>query len=473
MKNLTNGLQCAILSCILPSGLILIHTQKVLVGIQSTLINISDIRRALTTSKAAFVYVAAICFVVLAFAISFSVNRFVNDTLSISLNVPEDGIETKNKIDVFVQKGDTLSKILYRQEIPVMEVQAILDSTKKLKNNITLQLGQKITFDYDLAMQDRDSDDLIDEASTLKRIAISIDKVRSIEILKTANGFIAQNLDIPLKRMWIRSSTIVKSNFMSAARALGISNSNVVDLVNIYSHQIDFQRQVKPGDNLDLIVEKYVTEDGQFSHYGKVVFASLNLSGKDYKIYRYSHDDSDNAQYFSEDGKSVKRNLLRTPMAVARISSGFGNRKHPILGYTKMHKGVDFFAPKGTPIYAAGNGVITDIGWKSGFGNYVQIKHSSTLATAYGHANAFAKGLVRGSAVKQGQVIAYVGQTGRATGPHLHYEVKINGKHVNPLSIKTSPGVELNGSKLSEFASFKRKIHKVHNELGEKNEIAV
>ena len=439
--------------------------------LQNKLINIGDIRRVLTTSKAVFIYMAAICFAILAFSISFSVNRFVNETLSLSLDMPEDGLETKNKVEIFVQKGDTLSKILYRQEIPVMEVQAIIDSTQKLKSNITLQLGQKITFDYDLTMQDKD--DLVEESAALKRIAISIDKARSIEILRTSNGFIAQNLDIPLKRMWIRSSTIVKSNFMSAARSLGISNSNVVDLVNIYSHQIDFQRQVKPGDNLDLIVEKYITEDGQFSHYGKVVFASLNLSGKDYKIYRYTHDGSDNAQYFSEDGKSVKRNLLRTPVAVARISSGFGNRKHPILGYTKMHKGVDFFAPKGTPIYAAGNGVITDIGWKTGFGNYVQIRHSSTLATAYGHASAFAKGLKRGATVKQGQVIAYVGQTGRATGPHLHYEVKINGKHVNPLSIKTSPGVELNGSKLSDFASFKRKIHKVHDELGEKDGIEI
>ena len=439
--------------------------------LQHKLINIGDIRRVLTTSKAVFIYMAAICFAILAFSISFSVNRFVNETLSLSLDMPEDGLETKNKVEIFVQKGDTLSKILYRQEIPVMEVQAIIDSTQKLKSNITLQLGQKITFDYDLTMQDKD--DLVEESAALKRIAISIDKARSIEILRTSNGFIAQNLDIPLKRMWIRSSTIVKSNFMSAARSLGISNSNVVDLVNIYSHQIDFQRQVKPGDNLDLIVEKYITEDGQFSHYGKVVFASLNLSGKDYKIYRYTHDGSDNAQYFSEDGKSVKRNLLRTPVAVARISSGFGNRKHPILGYTKMHKGVDFFAPKGTPIYAAGNGVITDIGWKTGFGNYVQIRHSSTLATAYGHASAFAKGLTRGATVKQGQVIAYVGQTGRATGPHLHYEVKINGKQVNPLSIKTSPGVELNGSKLSDFASFKRKIHKVHDELGEKDGIEI
>lgn len=428
---------------------------------QTTLINFYNIQQALSTGKAKFIYASAICFAILAFAISLSVNRFVNDTLSLSLSEPEESVENNTSREVFVQKGDTLSKILFRQDLPVFEIQAIIDASKKLKNGIVLQLGQKITFDYDLSMHDSD-DDLVEETATLKRVAIALDKVKSIEILRTENGFIAQALEIPLRRMLTKSSTIVKSDFMSAARALGISNSNAVDLVNIYSHQIDFQRQVKRGDNLDLIVEKYITEDGKFSHYGKVVFASLKLSGKAHNIYRYSHDGSDNVQYFSEDGKSVKRNLLRTPIGVARISSGFGNRKHPILGYTKMHKGVDFFAPKGTPIYAAGNGVITEIGWKSGFGKFIQIRHSSTLATAYGHSSAFAKGLTKGSTVKQGQVIAYVGQTGRATGPHLHYEVKINGKQVNPLSIKTSPGVELSGKHLHDFTAFKKRIHAAH-----------
>lgn len=443
---------------------------------QIRLINLNGIRQALATGKAGFIYISAVCFTILAFAVSFSVNRFVNDTLSISLStspVHEEDIENKTRTEIFVQKGDTISKVLYKQDIPVMEVQAILDAVKKLHSSFTLQLGQKITFDYDLSIQDSDGDDLLDETPTLKRVAISIDKVRSVEILKTQTGFVAQYLDIPLKLMLTKASTIVKSNFMAAARSLGISNSNVVDLVNIYSHQIDFQRHVKPGDNLDLLVEKYVTEDGQFSHYGKVIFASLNLSGKKHNIYRFSHDGSDNMQYFSEDGKSVRRNLLRTPIGVAKISSHFGNRKHPILGYTKMHKGVDFFAPKGTPIYAAGHGVITEIGWKSGYGNYVQIRHSGTLSTAYGHASAFVKGLTRGTNVKQGQVIAYVGQTGRATGPHLHYEVKINGKHVNPLSIKTSPGIELNGQKLHKFTAFKKHILGIHEELDINSELAV
>jgi murein DD-endopeptidase MepM/ murein hydrolase activator NlpD len=434
---------------------------------------LTNVRNALAKTNYALIYVSGMCFFMLVAFVSFSVNRFVNDTLSISLSTPEEDLEPQNRVEIFVKKGDTLSKILYAQNIPVLEVQNILDATTKLEKNITLHLGQKITFDYDFSIQDLDKDDLIVETPTLKRLSISLDKTNSLEILKTNGGFIATKLEIPLKKLWYKSSALVKTNFMSAARSLGVSSNNVVDLVNIYSHQIDFQRQIKPGDNLDLIVEKFVTEDGQFSHYGKVVFASLKLSGKTHNVYRYTNDTHDKMQYFTEDGKSVKRNLLRTPIGVAKISSHFGKRKHPILGYTKMHKGVDFFAPKGTPIYAAGNGIVTEAGWKTGFGNYVQIRHSGTLSTAYGHANSFAKGLKRGNTVKQGQVIAYVGQTGRATGPHLHYEVKINGQQVNPLSIKTSPGIELGGKKLLEFASFKQRIHKIHADLDKTPEIAV
>lgn len=435
-------------------------------GIQNTRNFVStSLEVALEKSNSTLIYLSGLCFFALVFFVSFSVNRFVNDTLSISLPSPDEIVEHQSKVEIAVQKGDTLSKILYAQSISTLEVQDILDAVRKFNPALTLQLGQKITFDYDLSTQDLDEDGLIDETPTIRRISISLDKIRSIEILRTEKGFLVQNLEIPLKKLWRKSSAIVKSNFVAAARSMGVSSANVVDLVNIYSHQIDFQRQVKPGDKLDILVEKFITEDGQFSHYGKVVFASLNLSGKSHNIYRYNHDARDSMQYFTEDGKSVKRNLLRTPIGVAKISSHFGKRKHPTLGYTKMHKGVDFFAPKGTPIYAAGNGVITDIGWKTGFGNYIQIRHSGTLSTAYGHANAFAKGLKRGSPVKQGQVIAYVGQTGRATGPHLHYEVKINGQQVNPLSIKTSPGIELAGKQLFEFKSFKSKIHKVHNEM--------
>ncbi|MGV2433092.1 MAG UNVERIFIED_CONTAM: M23 family metallopeptidase [Rickettsiaceae bacterium] len=299
-----------------------------------------------------------------------------------------------------------------------------------------------------------------------------MDKTRFIEISRVGENFIAKDVVIPLKKVLVRSSTIVKNSFIEAAASLGISKANVIDLVNTYSHQIDFQRQIHKNDQLDLVLEKYIDEKGEFSHYGKVVYASLTLSGKPHHIYRYAHE-GQNMQYFSEDGKSVKRNLLSTPISAARLSSHYGKRKHPILGYTKMHKGVDFAASTGTPIYAAGNGVISEIGWKNGYGNYVQIRHSGTLSTAYGHASRFASGLKRGTVVKQGQTIAFVGATGRATGPHLHYEVKINGRQVNPLSIKTSPGIELHGKKLAAFTAYKKKIHKIHKDLHTKGELHI
>jgi len=444
------------------------------------LIEFNRIKASLASGKAALLYTSAICFFIMAAVITFSVSRFINDTLSISLSTPTavgniiNSQDTQTSREVIVKAGDTISKILYAQDIPVLEAQSILEAIKKINSTLTLNIGQKITFDYDVTFKENDEEDLVVETPIFRRMVVTLERPRFIEIIRSDEGFLAKQLEIPLKKTLIRSSAVVKTSFVEAAKSLGISNSNVVDLVNIYSHQIDFQRQVKPHDVLDLMLEKYVTEDGAFSHYGKVVFASLTLSGTPYNIYRYSDENnSQNMQYFSEDGKSVKRNLLRTPVAVARLSSHFGKRMHPTLGYTKMHKGVDFAAAHGTPIYAAGDGVVTEIGWRQGYGRAVQIRHSSTLSTFYAHASSFAKGLARGMKVKQGQIIAYVGASGRTTGAHLHYEVRRNGQQVNPLSIKTSPGVELTGSKLEAFKSYQRKIHKMHKELYIKTEIAM
>ncbi|MBP7190423.1 MAG: peptidoglycan DD-metalloendopeptidase family protein [Rickettsiaceae bacterium] len=397
-----------------------------------------------------------------------SVNKFISGTLSINIVQPEESIEGDSQVNVSeitVRNGDTLSKILTRENISPEDSRKIVFAVEKSKIQYTPKIGQKITFNYDTNIVESTDEDLSSEVRTLSSIEIRIDNVRRIEITKSDSNFIARDFITPLKKIIKKTSAVISGSFMSTAKSLGLSTNNILELINAYSHQVDFQRQIKSGDKVTFITEQFFTEDGKFSHSGNVLFASMNLSGTDYNIYRYSMGDSESAQYFSEDGRSVKRNLLKTPMNVARISSHFGNRKHPIQGYTKMHRGVDFSAPIGTPIYSAGDGVITEIGWKAGYGKFIQVKHSSTLSTAYAHASRFANGVKQGSRIKQGQVIAYVGTTGNSTGPHLHYEVRINGKQVNPMSVKGTPGMQLTGAHKTKFENFKKEVLDIGKEV--------
>ncbi len=416
-------------------------------------------------------YGSIVLFIAFAAFVSLSVNKFINDTLSTTIASPELVEGTEEQLDeisqvVIVKKGDTLNSILHQQMIPHNEIQQITKLIKDKNLATSLQIGQRLVFDYEIKILEEDNQDLTSEVRVLNKIILTIDKTKSLEIIREKDSFYAKDVAVLLNKSLSKSSAVVESNFMSSLRSLGLSNNSIIELINSYSYQIDFQRQVKKGDTITVINEKFITKDGKYSHTGKILYVSLNLSGKEHNIYRYSPDDSpNNHMFFSEDGKSVKRSLLRTPVKLVRVSSRYGNRQHPTLGYTKMHKGVDFAAPVGTEIYAAGHGVITEIGWKSGYGKFIQIKHSQNLSTAYAHASNFAKNLRVGSRVKQGQVIAYVGSTGRATGAHLHYEVKISGKHVNPMSVKTTPGVELTGKQLARFQQFKGKVKTLSNEL--------
>lgn len=405
-----------------------------------------------------------LCFM---FFASISINKFISGTLSISLEANEENGYEENfptVVERFVKNGDTLSKILTNQNISAEDIYKIINSLKD--NNITYipKIGQKITFRYETTISENSQDDLTSQTLNISSIDIQIDKVHHIEITRPNNkDFVARDFFIPLLKKITKTTSTIVNNFMSTAKTMGVSTNNILEIINAYSYQIDFQRQIKEGDSVTFVTEQFFTEDGKFSHSGQVIFASMNLSGKNYNIYKYSPSESEQGQYFSEDGSSVKRNLLKTPMNVARISSHFGNRKHPIQGYTKMHRGVDFSAPIGTPIYSAGDGVITEIGWRSGYGKFIQVKHSATLSTAYGHASRFAPNLKVGSRIKQGQTIAYVGTTGNSTGPHLHYEVRVNGKQVNPSSFKGSPGALLSGMSRTKFEKFKQDLIKTHN----------
>lgn len=423
-------------------------------------------------------YFSIFLFMGFATFVSLSINKFVSDTMSMTIAEPEileSSEELSNEISqiITVKKGDTLKAILLRQQIPNNEINQIVKLIKDKNIESSLKIGQQLVFDYEINITEQDDEDLASESRILNKITIAYDNVKSLEIIREEESFYAKDVTKVLNKLITKSSVVINSSFMSALKSLGLSSNSIIELINSYSYQIDFQRQIKNGDTVTVITEKFVTKEGKFSHHGKVLYVSLNLSGKEYNIFRYSLDNtSNNHDFFSEDGKSVKRSLLRTPVKLVRVSSHYGNRHHPTLGYTKMHKGVDFAAPTGTPIYAAGNGVITEIGWKSGYGKFIQIKHSQNLSTAYAHASNFAKNLKPGSIVKQGQVIAYVGSTGRTTGPHLHYEVKIGGKNINPMHVKSTPGIELAGKQLAKFKQFKSNVRSLSSELDNKSEIA-
>jgi murein DD-endopeptidase MepM/ murein hydrolase activator NlpD len=250
----------------------------------------------------------------------------------------------------------------------------------------------------------------------------------------------------------------VDQSIYQTASQLGAADQQIVDYADIFGYDIDFQREVRTGDRFGMLYETFEDERGQQVKTGTVLMAMMDGAALSKTFYRYTPSDDGQVDYFDETGQSAKKFLMKTPINGARLSSSFGNRKHPVLGYTKLHKGTDFAAPTGTPIYAAGNGKVTTYGPNGTYGNFAKIEHANGYTTAYAHMSRFAKGVSRGSFVKQGQVIGYVGTTGRSTGPHLHYEVYVNNKPVNAMTLKLPTGRKLGGEQLQAFLAEKARI---------------
>ena len=227
------------------------------------------------------------------------------------------------------------------------------------------------------------------------------------------------------------------------------------DLIRIYSYDVDFQRKVQPGDSFEIL---FSGQDESSNEKSDVLFASLTTGGETRKFYRYQTGDDNVVDYYDESGKSAKKFLVRKPLADGMVRSGFGSRNHPILGYMKMHTGIDWGAAMGTPIFASGNGTIVTAGWEGGYGKYIRIRHANGYETAYGHMSAFARGMEPGKKVRQGQVIGYVGSTGLSTGAHLHYEILINGRFVDPMKIKLPRGRVLEGTLLAGFETERTRV---------------
>ena len=256
---------------------------------------------------------------------------------------------------------------------------------------------------------------------------------------------------------------ITRSLYHSAKKA-DIDDEVIVEFARVFGFEIDFQRDIRKNDIFQIVYEKFVDDDGELQKNGRIIYAYMKNNGKDYSLY-YFKDKNNKIGYFFPDGKSVEKALMKTPINGARLSSKFGMRKHPILGYNKMHKGTDFAARRGTPIMASGSGVVEKARWFGAYGKYIRIRHNSTYKTAYAHLSKFGRGIKEGKKVRQGQIIGYVGSTGRSTGPHLHYEVLIRNKRVNSQKLKLPAGKILKGKDRENFEVARIKIDVMRSSL--------
>lgn len=345
-----------------------------------------------------------------------------------------------------VGKGDTLMDILVRNNIPREEAYSAIQALSKVYDPRDLKDRQAITvfFHRDPSIADAKFSGLRIERDTVHSVVVNREDDGSFKVNQEAKTV---HRELKAIRGQIDNSLYVD------AEAAGVPNSVILELIKLYSFGVDFQRELQNNDTFEVLYEEYITDDGSVvPGKGEIVYAKLGLSGRMLPLYRFE-DKLGNVEYFDPTGQSAKKPLMKTPIDGARLSSGFGMRRHPVLGYNKMHKGIDFAAPRGTPIYAAGDGVIEKAGRFSSYGNYIRIRHRAGLATAYAHMNGFKSGIRAGTRVKQGQVIGYVGTTGRSTGPHLHYEIMMSGKQVNPAGVKLAGGRSLGGKELKSFKS--------------------
>lgn len=345
-----------------------------------------------------------------------------------------------------VRPGDTLYGVLVDAGLSQEEATNAVGALADVFSPRSLKAGQEITLNMTTGAGSAEPE----TPPQLVSLSLEPSVERDVTVTRDAQGtLIAEAVEKPLTETRARVAGIINYSLYDAAMKSGLPSSVIADIIKAYSYDVDFQRDIQEGDSFEVVYERLENEDGELARTGQMLYAMLNTGGVAHPIYWFERDGD--GEFFTPKGEAVRKSLLATPIDGARITSGFGARKHPILGYTKMHKGMDFGAPNGTPIYAAGNGTIAEIGKKGAYGNYIRIRHNGTYQTAYAHASKFAKGLHKGDKVKQGEVIAYVGTTGRSTGPHLHFEVLENGTQVNPKKIKSTGGDKLAGKDLKAF----------------------
>ena len=344
---------------------------------------------------------------------------------------------------VALGRGETLMDLLQDADVRREDAQGAITALKSVFDPRRLRSGQEFALLFDAVNGDR-----------LVGIQFEPAVERAVSVSLDGDQFQVTETRKKTERQFVAAHGRIESSLFEAATRAGVPIGVLSAMIAQYSYDVDFARDIQPGDSFDVFYERDVTEDGEVAHDGVIRFAQMTLSGKPMPIYRYEGPGGV-VEYFNRTGSSIRKALLRTPVDGARVSSGFGMRMHPVLGYSTLHKGKDFAAPSGTPIYAAGDGVIEEIGDKGTFGNYIALRHTGQMRTAYGHMSRFASGLHRGTRVTQGMVIGYVGTTGRSTGPHLHYEVLVGQRQVNPDSkeARMESGRKLEGQEMKGFQS--------------------
>ena len=432
-----------------------------------------DIRASIKTNKSKILSLNPIIFLTLIVIFSivfFSINNFMTQrsiekknnikTIAASNEFSKftDFVISKlnspySEIKYLIKSNDSIEKILKKYQIKSEDINEISTKLKRKKLS-NIYSGRELS----MVLKKLDN-----ETITVVNLNFPITNTSSVEVRKLQDTFTVKENILKLYKKEIVVKNSITNNLYSSAMTVNVEPNIIVEFARIFGFEVDFQRDIRKGDWFEIYYEKFIDDNNKVRDTGKIIYASMYVNGNEINLYNFEYKDDE--EYYDIKGKSITKSLMKTPINGARLSSSFGLRKHPILGYNKMHRGTDFAAPSGTPIMASGSGTVTRARWCGGGGNCVKIKHNSTYETIYAHMKSFAKGIKEGRKVKQGQVIGYVGSTGLSTGPHLHYEVIVNGKKVNSQKLKLPSGKVLKGEARKEFELKRIKIDLKLSEL--------
>ena len=352
------------------------------------------------------------------------------------------------KVELKVRNGDSIQRILYDQKISPSEVNNVINALRREYNIGTLRNDQKV---YLIIKREKNG-------NFVSRLTVNIDNITSVHVfLNKDNVYETKRVTKILTKKNHLVETTIDRGIYRTAKQSGIENSIVAQFARLYGFEVDFQRDLKKNDKIKIFYERYLDDDGVSQRTGNIIYSEITNVERNIILYRYEYPNGSIA-YFTPEGKSIEKSLMRTPINGAKLSSRYGFRIHPILGYNQMHQGTDFAAPIGTPVMASGAGTVEYSGWKGGYGKFISIRHSAVYQTNYAHLQDYAKGMRRGAKVQQGQVIGYLGSTGSSTGPHLHYEVVVNGKKENSQTLKLPSAAPLEGNNKNLFEIQKRNI---------------